>query len=132
MTSNLDLLRDFLNHNLEGFEEFTHYAFEVDSEAYQAAVDLNLPIVRIEVGTVQADLFAPEPPPAYELDYERFTEKMDPFDFGGPPIEVEEDVEGYANPVAFDKYDVMFQCPRGLCTISRGRWNKGYRYCRGC
>ena len=106
------------------------YGFARDSETYKAANDLNITIQELHSNDPQGDLFH-IPIKRFELDYEKFYDNL-PFRFGGEPIADESNEDGYAMPTAYDENDVMFECPRGICIISRTKWLEGWRNCPGC
>ena len=58
-----------------------------------------------------------------------------PMNLGGetPDDSYEPDVEAdYGIALAWDDENVLTQCPRGVCCMSRAEWNDGYRRCRMC
>ena len=72
----------------------------------------------------------------YIVLYEELFECL-PLNLGGtePCDSLDPETESeniYGIAYAWDKENILFHCPRGLCTISRIDWNKGDRFCAGC
>ena len=134
----LDLLHNLMHGSLD-YEtaesmqkesELKVYGFVKDSEMYNAITELNISIYEMQSDNLQGDLFY-TPIERYEIDYGKFWE-MFPFKLGGGTIADESDEGCYGMPIAYDEQDVMFECPRGLCAISREMWADGWRHCPGC
>lgn len=50
-----------------------------------------------------------------------------------PDDSYDPDVEAdYGIALAWDDRNILTQCPRGVCCMSRAEWNDGYRRCRMC
>ena len=140
MTNKLDLLNEFVHGELEWetIESANElktvgtdlYGFAQNSEAYNVANDLNIPIQELQSKEKQGDLFH-TPVKRYDIDHSKYYDLV-PFRFGGDELVNETDEDGYARPFAYDDTDVLFECPRGMCMISRTKWSEGWRSCPGC
>ena len=114
------------------------------SELHKAAEILNIPRADFDEDDVDTcsdttlDMFIDE---EIEENMARFIILEDelynvfPMNLGGetPDDSYDPDVEAdYGIALAWDDRNILTQCPRGMCCMSRSDWNDGYRRCRMC